>query len=213
MFGAIVLVAMALVVIYYYPLVPDPMPSHFDMHWNVDGWMRKDSFLIMMALIIILPYLLFTFLPFVDPLRKKIEPRFKTVLLIRDVLLIFLSFLLFLILKGATEGKLSPSMIMVALGFLFILLGNYMPKLPQNWFIGIRTPWTISSEVVWRKTHNLGGWLFILSGAVFIIYGLFDSGSIVPFATIIFTALFITTYSFYEFKKIEKQRNAGGDKS
>ncbi len=213
MFGAIVLVAMALVVIYYYPLLPDPMPSHFDMRWNVDGWMRKDSFLILMGLTLILPYLLFTFLPFVDPLRNKIEPRFKTVLLIRDVLLVFLSILLFLILKGATEGKLNPNMMMVALGFLFILLGNYMPKFPQNWFIGIRTPWTMSSEVVWRKTHILGGWLFILSGAVFIVYGLLNIGSIVPFAIIIFTALFSVVYSFYVFKKVEKQGKTERDKS
>jgi uncharacterized membrane protein len=213
MFGAIVLVAMALVVIYYYPLLPDPMPSHFDIHGNANGWMRRESFIIMMAATFIFVYFLLTFLPFIDPLRKKIEPKFKVVLFLRDAFFVFFAVIFSLSLEAARAGRLQVDSFGIALGVLFVVLGNYMPRLPQNWFIGIKTPWTISSEIVWKKTHILGGWLFTLSGAVFIVYGLLDIGSIIPFATIIFTALFTTAYSFYAFKKIEKQRNAGGDKS
>jgi uncharacterized membrane protein len=52
----------------------------------------------------------------------------------------------------------------VGFGILFILLGNYLPKLPRNFFFGIRSPWTLASETVWKRTHILSGWLFVVAG-------------------------------------------------
>jgi len=60
----------------------------------------------------------------------------------------------------------------VPVGLLFIFLGNLLPKVPKNYFIGIRTPWTLSSEDIWQRTHRLGGWCFVISGVLMVIRGL-----------------------------------------
>jgi len=61
-------------------------------------------------------------------------------------------------------GVIMPGLI----GLLFIVLGNYLGKIKMNWFMGIRTPWTMSSENVWNKTHRFGGKMFILAGLLMI---------------------------------------------
>ena len=205
LFGLTVLAVMAVVAIHYYPLLPDPMPSHFNLQGKIDGWMGKTSFFLMMAGVLVLPYLLITFLPFIDPLRKKIEPRFKVLLFLRDVLLVFFSAIFFLNFRAAFEGRLPADLSGIAIGLLLIIVSNYMPKLPQNWFIGIRTPWTLSSEIIWRKSHILGGWLFTLSGIIYVVCTLLKTSTVIPISSIIFAAVlsgFI--YPFYLYKRNEK---------
>ena len=58
------------------------------------------------------------------------------------------------------------------MGVLFIVLGNFMGKIRPNWFVGVRTPWTLSSKLSWDKTHRLAGWLFMLMGALFALLAL-----------------------------------------
>jgi uncharacterized membrane protein len=57
-------------------------------------------------------------------------------------------------------GKLVPA----GVGLLFVMLGNYLSRVQPNWFLGIRTPWTLSSDQVWRKTHRIGGAFFVIGG-------------------------------------------------
>jgi len=54
----------------------------------------------------------------------------------------------------------------VGVGLTFIVLGNYLGRVEPNWFIGIRTPWTLESETVWRKTHRIAAWFFVLGGVI-----------------------------------------------
>ncbi|HPW39685.1 MAG TPA: SdpI family protein, partial [bacterium] len=61
------------------------------------------------------------------------------------------------------------SAVSMIIGALFVVMGNYLGKLKYNWFVGIKTPWSLSSENVWNKTHRVGGWLFILMGIAIII--------------------------------------------
>ncbi len=130
----------------------------------------KRMFLLVMGGTPIFIYLLLTFLPFIDPLKKKIEIKFKNVLFLRDAMLVFFAVIFSLGIEAAREGSLNMDLFGFAFGLLLIVIGNYMPKMPQNWFLGIRTPWTISSEVVWKKTHILGGWLFMVSGVIYLIW-------------------------------------------
>jgi uncharacterized membrane protein len=202
-----ILVATGVIAVYYYPLLPDIVASHFDIRGKPDGWMTKMSFYFVMGGSIVFVYMLLTFLPFIDPLRKKIEVKFKNVLLFRDVLLMFLAAIFALSLEGTRKGILNVDLLGIALGLLFIVMGNYMPKIPQNWFLGIKTPWTISSEVVWKKTHILGGWLFTLSGVIYLICAVLKVNNLIPLSAILATALISVVYSFYLYKKLE---DAGG---
>ncbi len=206
LYPLVMLIAMVVVAIYYYPLLPETVASHFDIHGRPNGWMAKTSFFLVMGGTFIFTYLLLTLLPLIDPLRKKIEVQFKTVLFLRDGVLTFFALIFFLSLQGAHEGDFRSNLLGIALGLLFILIGNYMPKIPQNWFLGIRTPWTISSEVVWKRTHILGGWLFMLSGMIYLVCTFLKVNNLIPLYAILISALISVLYSFYLFKKNEKKR-------
>jgi uncharacterized membrane protein len=95
----------------------------------------------------------------------------------------------------------------IGFGLLFVLLGNYMPKLPRNFFFGIRSPWTLASEVVWTKTHRISGILFAAAGIIFIVLSLLKVQLtiimiIVLIPLVVFTAFI---YPFFLFKRLQKE--------
>ncbi len=94
----------------------------------------------------------------------------------------------------------------IGLGLLFVVLGNYLPKIPRNWFIGIRVPWTIASEEVWKRTHRLGGWLFVIGGCVMMALSAAGLSPVVamlvPLAPIMIVVAFI--YPYIVFRKLQK---------
>jgi uncharacterized membrane protein len=58
---------------------------------------------------------------------------------------------------------------LIMIGLMFIVLGNFLPRLRSNWWMGVRTPWTLESERVWRETHRMAGWTFVAGGAVAVL--------------------------------------------
>lgn len=94
-------------------------------------------------------------------------------------------------------------------GVLFLVLGNYMPKIKNNWFMGIRTPWTLSSEEVWNKTHRLAGKTFIAGGVVMIAMNFFPLAMQMPifFIMIAIMVLVPMIYSYLLFSNEQKQKN------
>ncbi len=209
MFAISMLVIGAIVGIYYYPILPDIVPSHFNLQGKADGWMAKPDFFITMGVVFLSVYLLLTFLPFIDPLKSKVVEKFRVVLLLRDVLLAFFLAIFIFSLQAARQGAMHFQFIGIAVGLLIFLLGNYMPKIPQNWFLGIRTPWTISSETVWKKTHILGGWLFSISGLLFMASGFFKIDRLIPLVGVLSAALISVAYSFYLYKTLGGGNDAG----
>jgi len=86
---------------------------------------------------------------------------------------------------------------------MFIIIGNYMTQIRQNFFFGIKTPWTLSNEVVWKKTHRLGGYMFMASGMVSILSSVLKGslGYYLMFTTIMLAAFVPIIYSYLLFKK------------
>ncbi len=170
---AIIIAAFIALTLIFYPTLPERVPSHFDYHGNPDNYSSR-AFIFWLNLGLILGlYFLLTFIPLIDPFWKKIEGKYNIFLIFRDLALAFFLFMYVITIIAAKQGKLEPHVLGIALGLLFILLGNYLPKLPRNFFFGIRSPWTLASDVVWKKTHIVGGWLFVLAGAAAIILSLF----------------------------------------
>jgi len=95
----------------------------------------------------------------------------------------------------------------IMVGLLFIFIGNYLGKIKQNWFIGIRTPWTLANEEVWNKTHRVGGWAFIIAGVLFLITPLVaNRWSIIAILILVgITIISVIVYSYILFKKISKK--------
>jgi uncharacterized membrane protein len=97
-----------------------------------------------------------------------------------------------------------PTITMLAVGVLLMVLGNYLGKLRKNFFIGIRTPWTLTSDVVWERTHRLGGWLFMLAGLVMVIGALIVAPAWLVPAVIVAAALIPCVYSFWIYRRLDK---------
>ncbi len=205
---ACLFIAMAIAGVYYYPLLPNVVPSHFGFNGEPNGWMTKPHFFIMGLFPFLLVYVLLTFFPFIDPLKRKIAPRFNVVLRLRDVILVFTAVIFIVTLKGAHDKILDVNIFGIALGLLFVVLGNYLPKVPQNWFVGIKSPWAISSEVVWKKTHILAGWLFTFAGIAYILFSCLKFKPLFGLCAIIFAGVVPYLYSYFIYRKIQKPGNA-----
>lgn len=116
-------------------------------------------------------YLLFLALPYLEPRRLHFIKSWGFYLLIKNFMMGF-----FLLMFGTTtwaglsaQPVAISTIVPLAVGILFIMIGNYMPQIKSNFFMGIRTPWTLSSDRVWQKTHLLGGYAFTFGGVLFII--------------------------------------------
>jgi uncharacterized membrane protein len=143
--------------IFFAPLLPDTMPMHFNSQGIPDSTASKAYFLIFTCGLNIGLYLLLTFIPLVDPFRKKFEARYQIFLLIRDLMVAFSLAMTIIIAISSRQGHLQTDLFSIAFGLLFIVLGNYLPRLPQNFFFGIRSPWTLASETVWVKRTGYRG--------------------------------------------------------
>lgn len=151
-----------------YPSLPDQIP----MNWGLDGsvsYNDKYQIIFMSGMGIVLA-ILFDVLPKIDPRRKNYQ-KFGSYY---DTFCVFMQLFL-LIMNGMvlTESFRPntvsvPMITMICVGILFLFIGNIMPKIKSNFYMGIKTPWALSSEEVWRKTHRLGGKCFFLAGIIMI---------------------------------------------
>ncbi len=194
-----------LISIYAYDKLPDPVPSHFDIHGNPDDYMPKFKYFLFLFGVFIGLYVILTFIPLIDPFWRKIQPKYKIILLLRDFVLVFFLYFFIMALIAGKKGHLELLNLGIGFGFLFILIGNYLPKLPRNFFFGIRTPWTIASEEIWKRTHILGGWVFVLAGIGMVILSLLKFKlEVIIFPAVVITAILPTLYSLLLHLKTKK---------
>jgi uncharacterized membrane protein len=158
-----------------------PAEARIPTHWNIDGevdsYVGKTAGMILLPGITLLLLLFFMFFPRISPRYRRQEERFKKILpLMANIMVLMFGCLHLLSLMIASRADFDGTeLLWVILGIMFMLLGNLFPKLPSSFFIGIRTPWTLSSEVVWRKTHRVGGLAFVIGGILFVLMGVTGS--------------------------------------
>jgi len=193
--------------IYFYVHFPEQVVTHWNLQGQPDDWSGKTFAAFFFPILILGIYILLIFLPLFDPLRKRYEEFSKTYQIIRFALVTFFTGIYFLAsLSGLGYNMQIGKIIPAVIGLLFVILGNYMPKIKKNWFVGIRTPWTLASEEVWNKTHRLGGKIFILAG-VLMILGIWlpTMWSAWLFGINMFILVVGTTgYSWFIWKKLQK---------
>ncbi|MEO7648245.1 MAG: DUF1648 domain-containing protein, partial [Gemmatimonadaceae bacterium] len=194
-----------------YSDLPDRVPTHWNMSGEVDGWMSRErgAFVIPIMLAALLG--LFRLLPRIDP-RRSNYAKFKSTY--ETLVLSFMLFLLgvHLMMLAAALGKdISITRVMpIGVGVLFIVLGNLFPRMRPNWFIGVRTPWTLSSDKSWSRTHRLSGHLFVLSGLLTILAALFTPSlaSRVLFGSLAVASASMIAYSYVIWKRDLDSKNA-----
>ncbi len=191
--------------IYFYPMMPEMMASHWNAQGNVDGYMPKFWGLFLMPFVLTFLLLLFNVIPKIDPLDniKKFRKYYDGFVIVMSVFMLFIHVQIILWNLGY---QISPNYyIPVSIGLLFFYVGVLCENSKRNWFVGIRTPWTLSSEKVWNKTHKLGGKLFKIAGILAII-GVFFKDYAVYFILVptLFVSVFLIVYSYVEFRKEKK---------
>lgn len=189
--------------IYFYPLMPDSMASHWNANGQVNGYMPKFLNLFLLPIITLITFLLFIILPKIDPLKTnyvKFKKYYNWFLAAFTAFMLYI-YALTIIFNQGIEFNMTAAII-PALTIFFYLIGTVIGNAKQNWFIGIRTPWTLSSEKVWDKTNKLGGKIFKIFGIASLLgifFGeLFFIGLIISLIAISF---YLVIYSYFEFKK------------
>lgn len=209
----VLIVAMFAAAAVVWPGAPSRIPMHWDFSGQVDGYGGKVEGLLGLPLLALGIYLLMRYLPNFDPGRAN-YPRFAgAYAALRIGILCLMAALYALVLVSVEKVPVDVSRIVpVLVGALFVLVGALMGKIRPNWFVGIRTPWTISSKVAWIRTHRLGGWLFLAVGMLFILTGALGFGrfGFIPIGAMLamIVALFVYSYVVWRADP-EKQPPAG----
>ncbi len=203
------LIALALVVgAVLWNQLPSQMPSHWNVNDEVDGTMPRIWGVLLMPLVTLGMFALFIAVPNIDPLKANVAQFRDTFNLFIVFIVAFMLYIHALTLVwslGYTNFKMSTAMLPM-MGLLFIFIGYLMKKAKRNFFIGIRTPWTLSNDVVWDKTHQLGSVLFMLSGAFAILGGFFGGMTAfwMLFVPLIGSSLFLVIYSYVLYRNETK---------
>ena len=192
--------------IYLYPKMPEQMASHWNAQGNVDDYMPKFWGVFLMPFVFAGLALLFIVIPRIDPLKKNIEKFRKYYDGFIILFLIFMLLVYFQTILWNLGIEISPNIVIpIGLGFLFFYIGILFENAKRNWFIGIRTPWTLSSEKVWNKTHRLGSKMFKISGIVVLFGFLFQKyATYFILITVLFVAFYLVVYSYVEYQKEKK---------
>lgn len=187
---------------------PDQMASHWNANDQVDGTMPKFWGVFMMPLVTLGMMALFLIIPNIDPLKANIAQFRGTFNIFIVLIIVFMLYIHKLTLAwslGYQNFKMSTAMLPF-MGVLFIGVGYMLKKAKRNFFIGIRTPWTLSSDTVWDKTHQLGSILFMLSGAFAIVGGFFGGMTAfwLMFVPLIGSTVFLVVYSYVLYRNETK---------
>jgi len=185
--------------------LPDQMASHWNVNDQVDGFMPRFWGVFLLPLITLGLFTLFLVIPAIDPLKANIA-QFREAFNLFIVLMVgFMLYIHGLSLAwslGYTGFKMSSAML-PAIGLLFIFIGFMLRQAKRNFFIGIRTPWTLSSDAVWNETHRIGAMLFMASGVLAFLGGFFGGTTAfwMMFAPIIGSTLFLLVYSYVLYQR------------
>ncbi|MCD6478597.1 MAG: SdpI family protein [Candidatus Diapherotrites archaeon] len=190
---------------YFYPQLPEKIPSHWNASGEIDAYANKEASLFIIPSITLIVLLLFAVLPKIDPLRKNYAafmPYFKGFILIFTVFMLYLHALT--IAAGLGFAVKMNYWLMPAISALFLYMALLFKKAKRNWFVGIRTPWTLSSDSVWQKTHALASKLFVLYAILFLFAGFFEFLFWPAIILLFILVIALFAYSYFEYAKEEK---------
>ncbi len=153
-----------------YPRLPEKMASHWNLAGEINGYVSKFWGVVLMPLVAGGLWGLFEVIPLIDPLKKNIAKFRKEYNLLVAVIVLGLLVIYGLALGWNLGWRFDWGRVMaVVFGGLFWLIGTILPKTKRNWFLGFRTPWTLSSDRVWEKTHQQGGKIFKAVGLIALV--------------------------------------------
>lgn len=208
------IIGIVLIPFIYLTIIWNCLPERVPVHWNykgeIDRWGDKFSLIPMLFLLPVLMYVLMTFIPRIDP-KNRISLMGGKFYQLKFILVLFMSVIALLILYTTKERSINnPNLIFALMGAFFMIVGNYFKVIQPNYFIGIRTPWTLENSEVWKATHLFAGKLWFVGGIILLLGGLLLSNAFANafIFVLIVIALVPVLYSFIKFKEIQKDNKS-----
>ncbi len=185
------------------------IPIHWDVHMQPNDWSTRADYykiLLIAPAVMALMTLLTWLLPMISPKQFEVEPFARTFGFAMTVVVGYFAYMqALLIWVGIEDSPLWPKFFIAGIFLLFACLGNVMGKVQRNFWMGVRTPWTLASEVVWDRTHRLAAWLWFtagLLGALLVILGVpFWLAFVLLMATVFWPVL----YSLWLYKRLQRE--------
>ncbi len=206
------LILVALMPFLYLAYIWQELPAKVPMHWNIDGevdrYGDKIELIIIPFLLPVMIYLIFLIIPKIDP-KNKLDQMGSKYQSLKTLLTIFMSVLaLFIIFSAKSQSLNNLNYTYLLIGILYLILGNYFKTIKANYFIGIRTPWTLENETVWSDTHKMAGVLWFVAGIIVILLSLIleKRTNFFVFIAITFVITIIpVSYSYLRFRRLRNQ--------
>lgn len=187
-----------------YNSLPESVPTHWNARGIVDGYTQKPWGVFVFPLTMMGIYLMFLILPAVSPRGFRIGRFIRVYRILCTVTLVFLLMTtVFTLLMARGISVPLDRVINAGLGVLLIVIGNFLGKVTKNFFVGIRTPWTLASDEVWLRTHRFAGLIFVIVGFLVLIAGALGYGGSWEVWIIVAAALISVIYSAVIYKRIE----------
>ena len=191
-----------------YDSLPDKVPMHWDINGEITRYGDKSELWILPFALPLLTYLIFLLVPYIDP-KKQINEMGNKYHHLKLTIVLFMSILAsYLIYATKVESMGGMKLLFIGIGFIISVLGLFLPSIKPNYFIGVRTPWTLENDRVWKSTHQLAGVIWTISGLLLAIIAFWINKSYFFWTfmgLIMVIALLPILYSFLKFKELDGQ--------
>lgn len=192
-----------------YSRLPELVPTHWNLHGNADAYSPKWMLFLITPGAMALIMAVFALLPWLSPKHFEVDTFKSTYLYIMVAVVAMLGYLHALMLWAGLAGRVNLLRAIVGGGcLLFALLGNVLGKVRRNFYVGVRTPWTLANEQVWNATHRFAARTFFLGGLAGLSLVVLGVPSWVPLLTLLPGALAPVVYSLVFYKRLERRGGA-----
>jgi len=203
--GALIAAVLAATAVAY-PHLPSMVPTHWDAYGRVDGWSAKWTLFMIVPGIMAALLLMFAALPWLSPKHFEVDSFRSTYLYIMVVVLVLMAYVHALVLAAGLSWRIDMGRaIEGGVCLLFALLGNVLGKVRRNFYLGVRTPWTIADQRVWNVTHRFAAKTFFVGGLLGLLTVMLRAPFWLPFALIGLAAVAPAAYSLVFYKQLERR--------
>jgi uncharacterized membrane protein len=204
--GIALIAAVVAATLLAYPHLPTTVPMHWDAHGHVNGWGPRWSLFVIDPGIMVGILLLFSVLPWLSPKQFEVDTFRSTYLYIMVAILALMAYTHALILAASLSWVVDASRaVMGGVSLLVALVGNVLGKVRRNFFVGVRTPWTIANEHVWNATHRFAAKTFVAAGLAGLAFAIAGAPFWLSMAAILTGALAPVVYSLVLYKQLERR--------
>lgn len=208
-FGLVIAAVAVALSIWAYPSLPPTVATHWSLRGTPDGFSSRLVAVFIGPVLIVGITLLFNVLPKFDPRRDNYAKFISTYWLFGNAVIAFMLIIHGIVIATGLGYTVRVDRLMpLFIGLLLVVIGNYLTRVEPNWFVGIRTPWTLSSDTVWRKTHRTGGGLMVLGGLIVATAAFLPHSALLPLliAALIVAAVVPVVLSYVLWKRERHDR-------